>query len=431
MSQPASNPNSKLCDFYLPRKRRFCKTEKKAGSTFCPTHTSGDGASARVPCPLNPNHTIFAADVERHVKVCPDKRFDPRDEAYYRHNVNVAGSITSSSAVKHSDLSEAELSALATKVCEIYDNLVVAVFSREHEYRPTDDEQADACDEHTSSNDDGDVESAAELIGKRRKRAVASTKKHTPQHWGILLQVAQVGWLPPGIIPRTTITPSQIQVPSVILELGAGKAGLALALREQADLLGPVGESLRTAKTIVVDKGSFRHKRDACVAATTNPFVRIRIDIKDFFLSGLPNIDCSAPLVIGKHLCGACTDFALNTMINSDATKNSCIAIATCCHHLCDPHLCHAWAQAVVEKDDSSPLGHISLREMGAVCSLTSWAVCGKMDPERELLGWKCKRVIDYIRGRFMFEAHGFSHFSLRTYVPTAVTKENVLLLLW
>ena len=57
-----------LCSFYLQQKRRFCKFECKKGNTMCPVH-DGD---KRIPCPLDPSHSIYEKDLEKHLKKEPN-----------------------------------------------------------------------------------------------------------------------------------------------------------------------------------------------------------------------------------------------------------------------------------------------------------------------------------------------------------------------
>lgn len=83
---PQSNPEAARCDFYLKHKRRFCKSEKRPSHTLCPSHAAevdGDPNAKRVPCPINPNHSVYERDLKRHVAVCPDRRFDPSALPYY------------------------------------------------------------------------------------------------------------------------------------------------------------------------------------------------------------------------------------------------------------------------------------------------------------------------------------------------------------
>lgn len=51
---------------FLPAKRRHCTGVRKTGSEFCGAHIK-DG---RISCPVDPSHTIFARDADRHVQRC-------------------------------------------------------------------------------------------------------------------------------------------------------------------------------------------------------------------------------------------------------------------------------------------------------------------------------------------------------------------------
>jgi len=35
---PATNPDERRCNYYVTRKHRFCRTERRPGCCFCPTH---------------------------------------------------------------------------------------------------------------------------------------------------------------------------------------------------------------------------------------------------------------------------------------------------------------------------------------------------------------------------------------------------------
>eukprot|EP00951_Prasinocladus_malaysianus_P031069 scaffold295680_cov48-Prasinocladus_malaysianus.AAC.1 len=58
------------CTFYLEKKKRKCNFDAKPGTLFCGNHMPG---GARIPCPINPNHTILGKDLEAHVLRCPER----------------------------------------------------------------------------------------------------------------------------------------------------------------------------------------------------------------------------------------------------------------------------------------------------------------------------------------------------------------------
>jgi hypothetical protein len=66
------------CMFWIEKKRRYCSGPRVGGGTLCGTHAARDG---RVPCPLDANHNVAAADVQKHLLVCPRAKFAARVRA--------------------------------------------------------------------------------------------------------------------------------------------------------------------------------------------------------------------------------------------------------------------------------------------------------------------------------------------------------------
>jgi hypothetical protein len=96
-----AGPREGRCAFFLKKKRRYCSMRPGPGKHFCGVHEAegADGSAMagaaagrkkRVPCPLDPSHTVFAHDVERHVKVCVAGRQQREAEAqpYFWRGLN-------------------------------------------------------------------------------------------------------------------------------------------------------------------------------------------------------------------------------------------------------------------------------------------------------------------------------------------------------
>ena len=65
------------CKFWIPQKKRCCRLEPKDGEEFCPVHFPIDENETpdhlkRVPCPINPNHTVLKHKLKKHLTICPD-----------------------------------------------------------------------------------------------------------------------------------------------------------------------------------------------------------------------------------------------------------------------------------------------------------------------------------------------------------------------
>lgn len=80
------------CELWLPKKRRFCASHALPGLQFCGNHKPL-AMQNRVPCPIDPSHTILQEDIDNHMKKCPAvKQLDRFEhQLYHRKGIN-AGS---------------------------------------------------------------------------------------------------------------------------------------------------------------------------------------------------------------------------------------------------------------------------------------------------------------------------------------------------
>lgn len=110
------------CLFFMQAKQRFCNIARSAGSDFCGNHraegdpvpqrvqaraavdgASGGAAAAaavsvsvsveRIPCPIDPSHTVYRHDLASHIRSCNVTKRDAlmRTQPFYRENCNVGG----------------------------------------------------------------------------------------------------------------------------------------------------------------------------------------------------------------------------------------------------------------------------------------------------------------------------------------------------
>ncbi|KAF4729101.1 tRNA:m(4)X modification enzyme TRM13 [Perkinsus olseni] len=75
-------------DFWVAAKHRYCKFQPVKGSTKCSVHQDdAEGDKERVPCPIDPNHSVYKRKLEKHVLVCSktkDNNFIVRQPLYGR-----------------------------------------------------------------------------------------------------------------------------------------------------------------------------------------------------------------------------------------------------------------------------------------------------------------------------------------------------------
>ena len=177
------------------------------------------------------------------------------------------------------------------------------------------------------------------------------TKKHAVQNEAIVDAIGRLGLVDAS--------------PAVHVEFGAGKGGLTQALAARC----------APSEHVLVDRFTpvnsvDRHTRDA-----VGGWTRLKMDIRHLRLRGVPVVwpdDEPAGLrrsAIGKHLCGAATDFTLRSVVGAGENARAAIdgvVIATCCHHRCE--FGHYVNQPFVAE-----LG-FSERDFAIIALLSSWA---------------------------------------------------------
>jgi tRNA:m4X modification enzyme len=166
-----------------------------------------------------------------------------------------------------------------------------------------------------------------------------------------------------GLVPNCTIDISKGNSSCTLVEMGAGRGMLGLAVKCMYN----------QSKLVLVERNGVRHKADKALRENQLSFERIRMDIRHCLLSKLPGIcsndvsaslnssdttpndvHCDPIIIIAKHLCGAATDITIRSIMcfkenSSTSTTNQSpsppqsvikedvrgLAIATCCHHAC------------------------------------------------------------------------------------------------
>ncbi|NWI11218.1 TRM13 enzyme, partial [Crypturellus soui] len=453
-------PEPGRCAYFVQRKKRFCKMVPAAGRRFCGEHGQLEGESdrKRIPCPLDPKHTVYEDQLQKHLKKC-NAREKPKP-VYFVQDINAglkdAAEIPEIQQRPISSLSKEELEDLIIKLKKASDGLEL------HHKEQILSHQA----LQEALNDPKNGESAF---------------KHLKQQASILGNMEKLHLLGPG---------------RCFVEFGAGRGKLSHW----------VDTALQNAENVhflLVERATTRFKVDGKHKGRDSIFERLQVDIQHLCLNKVPFLEKkNLPVVgIGKHLCGAATDLALRCLVESytpssdaeneepvlkrfksdmtEVASNSCpdnerneedtlensktvagIIIALCCHHRCD------WTHYVgKEFFKSVGLGPV---EFHYYQRMSSWATCGTQESltkssmndeergnqtnnteehdqtcsktedgsdtlqglltveERKEIGCLCKLLINHGRIEYL-QQRGYKA-ALQYYTESTVSLENVLL---
>jgi tRNA:m4X modification enzyme len=311
------------CHYFLPKKMRLCNLGRTPGSNYCGNHRptgedvtervkrqASSGDTSRIPCPVDPSHTIYKYNVDAHIKVCNVSKHlhELEKEAYYCLGCN-----SGSNEIQASEMREViDSDKLAAKIRSCYHSYVLGTL-------------------HEPVEDDNDIASIEELCISQLAKGQSSFQqlRHVKQD-ALIIRQMQAAHL------------FDKDVSKVYLELGAGKGKLGVSINAVSPL----------SRVVFIERSGQRRKADR--EGGDGNFVRIRMDIRDVIISKLPEVvfptnkdnetrACDDTIIVAKHLCGAATDLALRS-INSFrlgpsgqiAGQFKGVAVATCCHHACN-----------------------------------------------------------------------------------------------
>ncbi|KAH8347163.1 hypothetical protein KR059_005947 [Drosophila kikkawai] len=410
------NDVSITCSYWVPRKKRRCKMTANKGSPFCGAHappsvapenvdgTGEDSFQERIPCPLDPKHTVFKRKLAKHLTIC-NARDQESSLPYIVKGINSGEdqleAVGKYDQIKLHELSDDEFYGLIDKVKQLYDK-------------------------HINSSIQ-ELQLSHESLKAELSRSVYGQET--------LRQLTQASSLL-GILEKD----DQLVDGTSYVEFGAGKGQLAFFLATVLE-----DQKLTRSQVILVDRLSLRHKKDNKLT-NKEQVQRIRADIADLKLCALPELKKTQRTVaLSKHLCGAATDLTLRCILGKEGgAATDYVLIALCCHHRC------SWS-SYVGRSFLQAAG-IEAREFTILTKMVSWAVCGTgmsrerrramekaeeqpAEPntqrlsreEREKIGQQCKRILDYGRLEYL-RSQGYQA-ELKFYVPRDVTLENVVLL--
>lgn len=434
------------CEFFLEKKKRRCGMTRKAEFEYCSEHLNllkrregeqthnGTGKGSRVPCPLDPRHTVWERELNRHLKKCNKAKqaITPTNSLCYRKDFNAVAQDCQPLPAVSDDL--------ALRCIPILRD----IFSKEfmHDDIPL----------LVKSNQQVEFHRFPQLL---------SNRKHAIQQSSLIQHLKEN-----GLFPSSSETAS-----TTYIEFGCGRAELSRYVNQSIILDQFTGKDKSTALNppdfVLIDRASNRMKFDKKFVDDVNDFystyepecsarkypqlTREKIDIKDLYIDGLieSGVDGSKCVAISKHLCGVATDLTIRCVLNSAKlhVENQLLhgmLIAMCCRHACDP-LQYA-NRPFIEKllkahTTAQDITYVQFFQV--LKKVASWAVCGRKPGvndqdvnnhftklpvvERESLGNMARRIIDEGRAQLLRD-NGYRA-SLIRYVETDISLENVAML--
>ncbi|ETV86023.1 hypothetical protein H257_02511 [Aphanomyces astaci] len=433
------------CMFKLERKNRFCNVARVEGSLYCGNHVVDDEGVVsqktkkykqelckRVPCTLDPTHTVYLFDLKKHLVICNKLKEAEvmRSLPFYTANINsgthaATGTSDPSTTVQDDTSATEEHSGPSSdKQASLFQTLVGLDFNA---FAAKIDA---AFDKHVPVIPTQTLDHAACNTLLQQKQAAGanhSILRHIQQQASIL-----------GHMESKRLLRSDC----VYVELGAGRAMLSLALTQMYP----------SSPFVLIDRAGSRGKADQYIALD-NKCTRAKIDIRHLNLAKMDQVAHQPLVCLSKHLCGVATDLSLRALANTlpagpsdDATEAPTghpqkmsshlvgLAIALCCHHAC------SW------EDYVNPAFFVDMgftaAEFKLMVPLSGWATCGMtMDggavetvlgfnrADRTRMGRQCKRLLDMGRVHYLRERGVQAQ--LVHYCDQDESLENCLLLAW
>ncbi|KAA0058561.1 tRNA:m(4)X modification enzyme TRM13-like protein isoform X1 [Cucumis melo var. makuwa] len=445
------------CQFWLPKKNRFCAVAPINDSKFCGNHSSrADGDM--VPCPVDPSHSVLRENLQGHVKRCPllKQTQSLAGQPFYQKGINAGEEDLMSANGPDSGLSDSISSEMKRNIVygmsgDQFHRLLGKIRAL-HDLICKDIQDSYQIKEACNMWIKGEIDS----------RKIPFQEKHVLQQASILGNLDEFGVLRnyDGGQQRegNRSYGNDANVVPAVVEFGAGRGYLTQML---ADCYG-------IKRVFLVERKSYKLKADRSLRQKESLILeRLRIDIEDLNLNAVESLRHNPYLAIGKHLCGPATDLALRCCLTKqpnqadteqcrDKSKLRGLAIATCCHHLCqwkhytnkryllelgitkEEFLAITWftswavdanhSEDISDVTDSKTFLQSSENESDGMIGCTVDEIVKSMNPvERAVLGFMCKEIIDM--GRLMWLKECGLETQLVKYVPSTISPENHLLI--
>lgn len=409
------------CHFFVTHKKRYCRMNVVPKKRYCSQHlvmdhVPDDDGHVRIPCPLDPKHSVYQHMLVQHLTVCNARA--PTHLPYYcadrncgplhddeddkgidiraiRTAPNTNCALTQDSSEKLScqkqcvinDGDQDHLSLNGRAIADLTDEELLTLIKRV--IIAEKDHTEAICKEellHPSMQDQ--LENNDSSVGP-------SIRKHLLQNASLVAHLeaagAFIGYSKQNSeekmacaeelverrdeefsIKRSGNFHNEDSSVSCFLEFGAGKGQLSHRVANASSCSHPL-------QTVLIDRGAQRYRFDTRINEAAHvSAVRLRVDIADLALERVEGVLLTGRVFAGgKHLCGAATDLTVRCLQRSGVLPASSgqrgLVIALCCHNRC------SW-QHYTGKSFLKRLG-FGGSNFPALLGLSSWAVCEAQPP--------------------------------------------------
>lgn len=379
------------CQFVIPKKNRKCPLTCKKGFEFCAEHLKQKQDDVRVPCPIDPRHSVWEKDLKAHTQKCSAKAIESTQVPWYKLNHNCEtgekiGDIT---------IDYKKWIPIVEKIYTKFDDL--KLIQLEHE-------------------------------GVKERMEELGNQKHAIQQSSLISH-----------LDNKELLSNELNY----IEFGCGRAELSRYIAKSI-----IYKTSNAAGFFLVDRSPTRLKldskmvKDAEEKELKTKVHRVKIDIKDLYIDQIVESEFNNDkefVGVSKHLCGAATDLTIQCILRNPVlnSKFKGMIVAMCCRHCCDYNMLH--------KDTKKFLADLDIQHEGFkhLMKFASWAVNGRRPgmsdddgtdhssgmtiKEREDLGLKARRIIDESR-KYALEQNGYK-VQLCYYVPREISLENTCLI--
>ncbi|KAH3666857.1 hypothetical protein OGAPHI_003306 [Ogataea philodendri] len=409
-----SSETIRRCPFVMPNKGRACGVQLRSDTPFCYNHMPGGESFSkvkngktitRVPCPLDPSHTVWSDKLARHTKTCnalkkrQEFERNQREFPWLVENFNVQDE----PALSNKPMDYAEFAQFIQRFDRQFTSL---------ELPPLETNQIDY--KH----------------GLEDRLSELSNKKHVTQQSSLIGHLAHEKLLGEN---------------AVYVEFGCGRGEfsryLLSALEADPEVVAKNDQFLLIDRQSPRMKFDMKMKNESHVAGLE--VTRFKSDIKDLDLAAAVKQLPSPGKVVGisKHLCGTATDLTLRCLINAvrdDKFQFGAFLVAMCCRHACK----YNWLLPESREYLQEKFG-INAQEFLYLSKMACWTTNGvrpglsssdgqdhfsKLNlQERTRIGYQARRAIDESRVHAMRQ-RGYS-VALFNYVTSDVSIENSCML--